>query len=415
MSLPFKKIHAALAAVLVAGAVPVLAQTSPNTGINTQNSNLTGADKYNAITTAVPFLTITPDARTSGLGDANAANTPDANSGYTNIGKLAFAEKPIAAAFSITPWLRNLGFNDMYLAYLSGYYKLTKQDAITASFTYFNLGSLTFTDPQGGTIRDFNPQELAVMGGYSRQLTSNFALGVGIKGIYSNLTGNFSNSADIQARPGVSAAVDLSGYYKKEINIGGTPGEWAFGASIVNFGPKISYSNNNRRDFLPATARVGGRLSLDLDPYNRLSFMLDLSKLMVPTPDVHHIYDANGVFVKDSNFTANKNLVAGTFGSFSDAPGGATEELREIMYSGGVEYWYDNLFALRGGYFNESQYKGNRKYFTAGFGLRYQQFGLDISYLVPTSTANNNPLANTLRFTLLFNFAAPEKEESVTE
>lgn len=413
------KVQAALAVFFLAGTASVLAQ---NQGINNGNNNLLGQDKFNAITTAVPFLTITPDARTSGLGEAGVSNTPDANSPFYNTGKLAFAEKPIAASFSISPWLRNLGFNDMYLAYLSGYYKIRKQDAITAGFTYFNLGSLTFTDQSGNAIRDFNPQEFAIQAGYSRQLTNNFALGVAGKFIYSNLTGNFSNSADIQARPGITQAVDLSGYYKKEISIKGTPGELSFGGSIVNIGPKISYTNNNRRDFIPTTLRVGGRLTLDLDPYNKLSFLLDASKLMVPTPDVKVVtkitetpsggLDTNYI---DSNFTANKNLISGMFGSFNDAPRGLSEELEEIMISSGVEYWYDNLFALRAGYFNENKYKGNRKYFTAGIGLRYQQFGLDISYLVPASSGNNNPLANTLRFSLLFDFNAPQKEESVTE
>ncbi len=407
--------RAALAAAFVAGIAPANAQ---NTGIGGTGNNTIGQDKYNAITTAVPFLTITPDARAAGIGDAGIANSPDANSPFYNTGKLAFADKPTAASFSITPWLRNLGFNDMYLAYLTGYHKVNPNNAVTASFTYFNLGQLTFTDVNGGTIRDFNPQELALQLGYSSRLTQNFSLGVGIKGIYSNLTGNISNAVDVNARPGVTAAVDLSGYYRKEVSLGATPGEMAFGAAITNLGPKISYSNNNRRDFIPTALRLGGRLSLDLDPYNRISFLADVSKLMVPTPDIRRTFrrGANGLPDStqpiDSNFTSGKNLISGIFGSFNDAPRGGTEELEEIMYSAGVEYWYDNLFALRAGYYHESAFKGNRRYFTGGIGLRYQQFGLDISYLVPTSRANQNPLANTLRFSLLFNFDTAVREEA---
>jgi len=395
----------------------VFTARAQNTGIGGNNANLLGQDKFNAITTAVPFLTITPDARTSGLGDAGVANTPDANSAYYNVAKLTTAEKTTAGSVALSPWLRNLGFTDMLLFYGAGYHKLTKQDVITGAFTYFNLGSLTFTDQNGAQIRDFNPQEIAVTAGYARQLTTNFSLGVAGKFVYSNLTGNFSNAADIQARPGVTQAVDISGYYRKEINLGGTPGELAFAGAISNLGPKISYSNNDRRDFIPTTLRVGTRLTLDLDPYNKVNFLLDVSKLMVPTPDVRRLQKINGLDTAftDSNFTSNKSLITGIFGSFNDAPGGTKEELREIMIGGGAEYWYDNLFALRIGYFNENRFKGNRKYVTAGVGLRYQQFGVDFSYLVPTGSANNNPLANTLRFTLLFDFENSKKEESVTD
>ncbi len=374
-------------------------------------SQVLGDDKFRAITTAVPFLIIVPDARTSGVGDAGTSLSPDANAVQYNTAKLAFAEKPIAAALSVSPWLRNIGVTDMYISLLSGYYKPTKQDAVTVGFTYFNLGSLTFTTESGATIRDFNPQEFALAAGYSRQLTNKFAVGVNAKGIYSNLTGGVSNQTNTQSRPGVTAAVDISGYYKTDFALDGNEAQYVLAVSLNNFGPKISYTNNTRRDFIPTIFRIGQNLTYNIDPYNKVTFMADLTKLAVPTPDPNRRSKYSGVD------TLEKNLLNGFFSSFTDAPDGFSEELSEIMVGGGIEYWYDNLLALRGGYFNEAKNKGGRKYFTVGTGLRYQQFGFDVSYLVPSTGGSNNPLANQLRFTLLFDFNKPESkaEESITD
>ena len=382
----------AISFLSMSAALPSWAQTN--------QENITGTT--NPITTAVPFLGIVPDARTSGVGDAQGPLSGDANSILFNNSKLAFTEKPIAASLSITPWLRNFGVNDMYLSLLSGYYKVTKQDAISFGFTYFNLGSLQFTDNSGAAIRDFNPQEIAVTGGYARQLTSNFAVGVSGKYIYSNLSGNISNSAGVQGRPGQSIAVDVSGYYKKPLVLGAKEAELIFSGSVNNFGPKISYSNNDSRDFIPTMVRLGGGLNLNLDPYNKIIFLVDASKLAVPT-------------VNDSASRA-KNLLDGVFSSFSDAPGGGKEELQEIMIGGGMEYWYDNLFALRLGYFNENKDKGNRKFLTVGAGIKYQKLGIDLSYLLPSVQGAQSPLANTIRFTISVDFDKPEQDtKSVTE
>jgi hypothetical protein len=380
-------------------------------------TNATGQDKYNAITTAVPFLTITPDARSNALGESGSGISPDANSAFYNMAKIAFTEKPFAASLSYTPWLRNLGFTDMGLTYLTGYYKFTKQDAINLQFNYFNLGSLAFTDNSGNAIRDFNPQEIAFGLGYARQLTNSFSVGVSGRYIYSNLTGNFSNTASVDARPGSSIGVDVSGFYKTEFDLGATPAQFNLGFGVTNFGPKISYSNNNRRDFIPTMLRVGPALTLDLDPFNKVTFVLEAAKLLVPTP-VRQIIEKQGPsgnIIRIDSITSNKPLFSGIFGSFNDAPGKASEEFNEILLSGGVEYWYDNLFALRAGYFNEAKNKGGRKYFTTGIGIRYTQFGLDISYLVPTSKSFGNPLANTLRFTLMYSFESAAEPASVTD
>ena len=391
-------------------------------GARAQSSGAGQEDTYRAITTAVPFLTITPDARAGGLGDAGTALSPDAQSIQYNIAKIAFADKPISAQLSYTPWLRNIT-PDMFISMLSGYYKIRKQDAVTFGFTYFNLGSITFTDNQGGIVRDFNPQEFSLNAGYSRQLTTNFSVGLGAKYIYSNLTGGYTNATNQQARPGQTVAVDLSGYYTRTLVLGGREGTLSFAASLNNFGPKISYSNDSRQDPIPTLLRLGANLGLELDPYNRINFVLDASKLAVPTPTrVNFVptIDTGG------SGTNNATLLGGFFSSFSDAPNGFKEELQEIMLGGGIEYRYNDLFALRGGYFHESANKGGRQFFTAGVGVKYQQLGLDFSYLIPTTQGASNPLANTFRLTIAFDFnkgtsnneapaGTPGAEESVTD
>ena len=382
----------------------------------------TGQDdeEYRAITTAVPFVTITPDARAGGLGDAGTALSPDAQSIQYNVAKIAFADKPVSAQLSYTPWLRNIT-PDMFISLLSGYYKIRKQDAVTFGFTYFNLGSITFTDNQGGIVRDFNPQEFALSAGYSRQLTDNFSIGVATKYIYSNLTGGYSNATNQQSRPGQTVAVDLSAYYKRNLVLGGREANLAFAASLNNFGPKISYSNDSRQDPIPTLLRLGVNLGLELDPYNRINFVLDASKLAVPTPTRVN-FNSNNL----GNDSSDATLLGGFFSSFGDAPDGFSEELKEIMLGGGVEYSYNDLFALRGGYFHESRDKGGRQFFTAGVGLKYQQLGIDFSYLIPTTQGASNPLANTMRFTVSFDFnrgtsnneapaGTPGAEESVTD
>ncbi|MEM1405200.1 MAG: type IX secretion system outer membrane channel protein PorV [Bacteroidota bacterium] len=346
------------------------------------------------ITTAVPFLTITPDARAGAMGDAGVATSADANSVHWNPAKLAFIDTDIGFSLSYTPWLGKI-INDMSIAYLSGYYKLSKEEAIAVSMKYFDLGEIFFTDDQGGELGDFNPRELAVDATYSRKLSQNLGIGITGRYIHSNLTGSFS-SGGVEARPGQSVAADVAVYYNKDISIGGSNSNLALGANISNIGSKLTYSDDENRDFIPTNLRIGSALTTDLDPYNKLTFALDLNKLMVPSPTLDSTQN-------------EKSLLSGMFGSFTDAEDGFSEELQEITLSIGAEYWYNNTFAVRLGYFLEAEDKGNRKYLTAGVGFRYQKFGVDFAYLVPQE--QEHPLAETLRFSLFFNFDKSEQEE----
>jgi len=348
------------------------------------------------ITTAVPFLNLNPDARGAGLGDAGVATSPDANSTYWNSAKLAFIEKGFGFSLAYNPWLRKL-VPDMSLSYLSGYYKIRKEEVVALSMTYFDLGSIQFMDAAGKELQKFSPNEFAIAGTYSRKLSKTMGVGVTLRYIYSNLAGSIASSSGSEPTAGQTVAADIGYFYTKPISIKGTKNNLALGANISNVGAKISYGNDSRKDFIPSNLRVGTSFTHELDPYNKVILSLDLNKLLVPTPN--------------PNDTTEKGLISGIIGSFSDAPGGFSEEMKEITISTGLEYWYNNVFAIRAGYFNESQMKGNRKYMTVGAGLKYQVFNLDMAYLV--SFQQNNPLAETMRFTLSFNF--DKKTDSVTE
>ncbi len=366
------------------------------TNANAQNTGIIGEDRtINAITTAVPFLLIGPDSRAGAMGDAGVASTPDINSTHWNPSKLAFTDAPSALSLSYTPWLQNL-VGDINLAYLSGYYRLDDRQVMGASLRYFSLGNIIFTDIGGIETGQFSPNEFAIDFHYSRRLTDNFSVAFSPRFIYSNLAaGQVVSGQDI--KPGSSVAVDLSAFYTKDIEINNMKAVFAFGGNISNIGAKISYTDAAERDFIPTNLRIGPSLKLKLDDYNEVSFNLDINKLMVPS---NPFFDSSGAII--SGRDPNRSVPSGIFGSFNDAPGGFDEELREINFAGGMEYWYDQQFALRAGYFNEHRTKGNRKYFTVGAGLRYQVFNLDFSYLIPTE--QNNPLANTLRFSLSFKF-----------
>lgn len=368
-------------------------------------------ESIRTITTAVPFLNITPDARAGGMGDAGAATEPDNFSNYWNVSKLAFKKEQYGLGVSYTPWLANLGVNDIFLAYVSGYMKLRQEDAIGVSMRYFSLGNIQFTNENGTEIGQFSPNEFTFDASYSRALSPDFSVGLAGRFIHSDLTGGVSNSAGTDAKPASTAAIDLTSYYQKDILIGPSLGQIAFGGAITNFGPKVSYSNNDQRDFIPTNLRLGGRFTYEIDPYNKISLNLDGNKLLVPSPIV-----VENVGELDSLDQPNYSLLRGVFGSFSDAEGGFSEEMQEIMVSIGVEYWYSNIIALRGGYFHEHANKGNRKFFTAGLGLRYQKLGFDFSYLIATNP--NNPLRNTLRFSISFDFGeefGDGKGDSVTD
>lgn len=381
-----------------------LAQVSNTSQLSGQNI------KLNTITTSVPFLSIGPDSRAGGLGDCGVSTSPDANSMHWNPSKYAFIDKASGLSTSYTPWLRRL-VNDINLAYLSFYFKPDKNQALAASLRYFSLGDITFTDVVGNTIGQFRPNEFALDVAYSRKLADHFAGGLALRYIYSNLTNNITvNGAGTRAGQAVSA--DLSGYYKSdEFKMGSKKGVYRAGLNLSNLGSKISYSETAVRDFIPMMLRLGNTLDTKLDDYNTLSITGEISKLLVPTPPEYK-RDANGSpeIGPDGNkvIAAGKNPNVGTLQgitqSFYDAPGGYKEELREVMWTVAVEYMYNNLFAFRTGYFHEAASKGNRQYFTVGAGIRYNVFGLDFAYLIPT--VQQNPLQNTLRFTLLFSFEA---------
>jgi hypothetical protein len=354
------------------------------------------------------------------MGDIGAAISGDANSTHWNASKLAFIDNKYGFSLSYTPWLGKI-INDMSLSYLSGYYKITREQAVAASLRYFDLGDIFFTDEFGVDNGQFSPRELAIDATYSRLLAENFSLGVAIRYIHSNLTGNFSSST-IEARPGNSVAVDISSYWEKDVLLSGANSKFALGASITNIGAKLSYSDEDNKDFIPTNLRLGTAFTTSLDPFNTLTIGLDFNKLMVPTPPVYEIDANTGALVVGTDGNPiiargkdpNRGLLSGMFGSFADAPDGFSEELQEFMIGLGIEYWYNDIFAARGGYFNEHANKGNRKYFTMGVGFRYQVFGIDFAYLVPTQ--QNHPLAETLRFTLIFNFDDYSAvEETVTE
>jgi len=358
----------------------------------------------NALHIAVPFLTIAPDSRSAGMGDAGAATTPDANSQHWNPSKLAFIDKEYGVSFSYTPWLRNL-VPDINLTYLSGFYKFDKNQTISGSLLYFSMGEITFTNNSGDEITKHNPNEFAFDFAYSRKFADVISGGIAFRYIRSDLTGGYSQSGSSSSKAGSTFAGDISMYYQQPLIIENKKAEAALGLNISNIGAKLSYNDNATKNFIPINMRLGGRFSMDLDQYNSISFVLDANKLLVPTPP---IYYSDGTIAKGKD--PDVSVAQGMIQSFYDAPGGMKEELKEISYALGFEYWYAKQFALRGGYFYEDKTKGNRKYFTLGAGLRYNIFMLDFAYLIPQA-GQNNPMANTVRFTLSFDFDKSVKKK----
>ena len=373
-----------------------------------------GQSSINTITTAVPFLLIAPDARGGGMGDVGVASTPDANSIHWNAAKYIFAKKDFGVAVSYSPWLRAL-VNDINLAYLSGYWKINQNNAIGASLRFFSLGNITFTNESGESTGQYRPSEFAIDLSYARKLSDHISMAISGRYINSNLTlGQTVGGRSTHA--GQSGAADVGFYYQLPIELKKMNSMFTVGVNISNIGAKISYTQNTEKDFLPTNLKFGVGYSLDFDKYNTLSAFLDINKLLVPTPPIYqrdsigrNIYDLEGNPVIESGKNPNVGIVTGMLQSFYDAPGGFSEEIKEYTISVGLEYWYDKQFSVRAGYFNESQMKGNRKFFTLGAGIRYSVFGLDFAYLIPT--VQHNPLENTLRFTLLFDFNNPKPKE----
>lgn len=373
-----------------------------------QNSVIISGQDPNrrVITTAVPFLNFAPDSRHSGMGDVGVATSPDANSSHWNSGKLAFIKDDLGFSLSYSPWLGKL-VNDMSLSYLTGFKKIDENSAFAFELRYFNMGDIQLTDGLGNTLGEFNPRDIAIGGTYSRKLSQNLGLGISARFIHSNLSGNISSAGGSEARAGISVGTDIGLYYQKPIFVGARDGIWSWGLAITNIGPKITYNSAEDLDYIPTNFRIGSAYSINLDPINTVTFALDFNKLMVPTPPLYQTNedgslktDENGNLVIAAGEDPNRALISGMFGSFSDAPDGFAEEMREFTISFGVEYQYAEKFALRTGYFYENQSKGGRRYFTMGLGVDLKKVGFDFSYLVPQ--VQNHPLAETLRFSLLY-------------
>lgn len=365
--------------------------------------------QLNTITTAVPFLLIAPDSRAGALGDAGVATSPDANSIHWNPAKLAFIDKDMGLSISYSPWLRRL-VPDISLSYVSFYKKLGKDHTLGASLRYFSLGDIKFTDDVGNALGDFRPNEFAVDVAYSRKLGDKLSGGIAARYIYSNLTGGIDVSGS-NTRAGTSFAVDVSAFYTNpDIELFGQNTILNFGLNLSNIGAKISYTDDANKDFIPINMKLGTSLAFVLDDYNSIAIVADVNKLLVPTPPIYKS-DTGSVNdrVIESGMDPNVGVMGGISQSFYDAPGGMTEELREYNISAGLEYWYNKQFAVRAGYFTEHVTKGNRKYITAGLGLKMSVFTIDMSYLI--ATTQNNPLDRTLRFSLMFNFDDFKKQK----
>lgn len=367
---------------------------SQGSGTGTVTNKLLGT--LNAIQTTVPFLTIAPDSRAGAMGDLGAATMPDINAQHWNAAKYPFINGKMGISLSYTPWLRNI-VNDINLLYLTGYYRFDKKQVLSASLRYFSLGEVIFRDMEGINMGEYNPNEFSIDAGYSRLFTDYFSGALVMRFIRSDITGGGSSVDGEQYNAGYSFAADLGFYYQHPLELAGHNGEIAWGTNFSNLGTKISYTEGSDKQFIPANFRLGGRYTLDVDEYNSISLALDLNKLLVPTPG---IYSGDTLVYGKPMPTS---LPLSWIQSFYDAPDGLNEELHEIMFSVGMEYWYRKQFAIRAGYFNEHETKGNRKYFATGIGLKLNVLFIDFSYLISTS-GRSNPLANTMRFTLGLNF-----------
>jgi hypothetical protein len=351
-------------------------------------------NKYNVIKTPVPFLNITPESRGGAMGDAGVATTPDESSQHWNPSKYAFIKEDWGLSASYSPWLRHLA-SDINLFYLAGHKRIDARQTVSMSLRYFSLGQILFTNNEGQAQGTKTPNEFTIDAGYSALLSENFSLGMAFRFIRSDLSGGSYIEGVGPGSAGTAFAADVSGYYQKPVMLQGMNCLMAYGLNISNIGSKISYSQSSVKDFIPTNLKLGGSLKMNLDPYNSLDVALDLNKLLVPTPDT-------------SGRTPDVSVPSGIIQSLYKAPGGAKEKFQEIMWSFGTEYWYREQFALRGGYFYEAPNKGNRQYFTLGLGLRLNVAKFDFSYLIPASKSNN-ALANTMRFTVAFNFEKTKK------
>jgi len=376
--------------------------------------------QLNTITTALPFMSITPDSRAGGMGDAGTALSPSSSSVYWNTSILSFSEQTSEISLSYTPWLRQLT-NDIHLSYLSGFYKINETHTIGGALRYFSLGEITFTDASGNVIRDDKPSEFELTGAYAFRLSKRFSVGINGKFAYSNLTGGLKIGG-VNTKAGVVGAADLSfSYYNDDAKIGSLDGIYTFATTINNVGNKVAYSELSERDFIPMNLKIGNSFLANFDAYNKVTFSLDLQRLLVPTPPLYDVID--GEYTMLAGMNPNIGVINGMIQSFYDAPGAVAtddngdyiqdtdgnyevvkgsrfkEELSEINIAFGMEWWYNDVFAVRTGVFYESPNKGNRQFLNIGASLKYNMFAIDFSYLASLN-GRQSPLANTLRFTV---------------
>lgn len=372
---------------------------------NAQNTNTAGQTK-NYISTGMPIMLIAPDAVSGAMGDAGVAAAPDAYSAHWNNAKFAFIESDFGLSTTYTPWLRNLGVGDMNLLYLGGYKRINKISTVAASLTYFSLGQITCTDELGNSKGEMNPNEFTFDATYAMQINEELSLGASLRYIHSDLTNGqdiSDGSGTVGTKPGRSIAADLGLYWERDIQEGQ---QLALGAFISNMGAKLSYSDDDtRKEFLPSNLRLGARYTYDIDESNSISALLDINKLLVPTPCKSIGDSTYSKYYHNMTEYYSTGMMKGAIQSFYDAPGGFREEMQELQISAGAEYWYKNTLAARAGYFYEHANKGGRQYATIGFGLKYNLLQFDFAYLVPTTSFSSNPLANTVRISLTLNFA----------
>ena len=363
-----------------------------------QYSQSTGQTN-NYIHTGIPILQISPDAIAGALGDASAAYEPNAYSSHWNNAKIAFAPREMSITTTYTPWLRKLD-PEMNFLYLGAYKRINKRSAVAASLTYFTLGKIEHRDDQGNSLGTFRPNEFALDATYSMKLSDNLALGATARYIHSDLT----QGLDVEQQTTKAAnalAADVGLYFQTDID----KNQQVAGAlTLSNLGSKLSYSDDDtENEFLPANMRIGGRYTYEVDDYNKVNILLDLNKMLVPTPPIQNEDGTwSGLYTDNADYHMTGSVL-GAIQSFYDAPGGLKEELHEITLSAGAEYWYSNVFAARMGYFYEHKTKGARQYLTFGIGIRYSRFEFDFSYLLPTTSFSTNPLANTIRISLTLN------------
>jgi hypothetical protein len=398
--------------------IPAFAQ--PNGG----GSGVTDNDlQLNTITTALPFMAITPDSRAGGMGDAGTALSATSTSVYWNTSMLSFAEDKSELSLSYTPWLRQLT-NDISLSYLSAYYKINKIHTIGGSLRYFSLGEITFTDVSGNVLRDDKPSEFELTGAYAFRLAKRLSIGINGKFAYSNLTGGLTVGG-VNTKAGVVGAADFSITYRNDdAKIGRTSGIYSFATTINNLGNKVAYSELSKRDFIPMNLKIGNSFEAEFDDYNKVTFAVDLQRLLVPTPAFYANID--GDYTMLSGMNGDVGIINSIMQSFYDAPGVVAkeengdyiqntdgtyevvkgtklkEELAEINIAAGAEWWYNDVLAMRTGIFYENKNKGNRQFLNFGASLKYNMFSIDFSYLASIS-GRQSPLANTLRFTLRLN------------